>query len=136
MDYNVNIERLPFSAGSYDLILCSHVLEHVPDDKAAMRELRRTCSSHGRVLIAVPVDRASPTREDLSETLHPEERRRLYGEIDHLRYYGLLDLTTALKDAGFDVNVFDPAQGLNKTERLVNGFGPDELLFVCTVTSG
>ncbi len=129
--YQVDIQRTPFDDGSYDLVLCSHVLEHIPDDKAAMRELRRICSPTGRVLIMVPLNAALPTREDLSSTLTPEERRRQFGEIDHLREYGL-DLEQMLRDAGFRVTPFEVATAVPQADRERHGLAA-ELIFVCTL---
>ena len=45
-----SIQQLPFRSGAFDVVYCSHVLEHVDDDIAAMRELRAMTSPrwHGR----------------------------------------------------------------------------------------
>lgn len=130
VDLNADLQRLPFPDGSYDLVVCSHVLEHVPDDRAAMRELRRICSSRGRVLIMVPLDPSSPTAEDLSD-LPPLERKRRFGEIDHLRMYGS-DLVELLTTAGFAVTRFDSVNQVPEPERIRNGIAAAETVFVCT----
>ena len=46
--------RMELPDGSFDLILCSHVLEHVPDDRAAMSELHRVLAPGGLALVLTP----------------------------------------------------------------------------------
>jgi SAM-dependent methyltransferase len=129
-DFQVDIQRIPFSDESFDLILCSHVLEHVPDHLAAIRELHRICSARGHVLIQVPIDRAMRTREDLSE-LPPAERKRLFGEVNHLRYFGT-DFESMLVNTGFAVTTYEPAREIMIVDRIEQGFHPEEVLFICT----
>lgn len=43
-------EKLPFEDGSFDVVLCIQVLEHVDDPAAVVRELRRVTTPGGRVL--------------------------------------------------------------------------------------
>ncbi len=99
---DVDITRIQFPADRFDLILCSHVLEHVPDDGAAMRELHRVLASGGTAIVMVPIalDHAA-TEEDLSIT-DPKERLRRYGQFDHVRLYGR-DYAQRLQAAGFTV---------------------------------
>jgi SAM-dependent methyltransferase len=131
VDHHVDIQKLPFDDARFDLIVCSHILEHVHDDRAAMRELHRVCSGTGTVLIAVPFDRSTPTREDLSPSLSPRDRKRLFGEPDHLRVYGP-DLRARLEQAGFLVGTYEPVRDATPSECDVEGLGPEQVLFICT----
>ena len=85
---------------SFDMVYCSHVLEHVPDDRRAMREIRRVLKPGGIALILVPII-ADHTFEDPSVT-DPAERERLFGQEDHVRRYGP-DVVNRLREAGFEV---------------------------------
>ena len=87
-------------------MLCSHVLEHVPDDAAAMRELRRITAPQGFCLVMVPLalDRQS-TYEDPAITA-PEDREREFLQFDHVRLYAP-DIADRLRAAGFDVETID-----------------------------
>ncbi len=51
----INAERLPFKANSFDFVLCTEVLEHVPDWKKAFRELQRV--SKKKILVTVPLEK-------------------------------------------------------------------------------
>lgn len=123
-----DIVRLPHCDAAFDLVYCSHVLEHIPDDQAAMRELRRVLQVGGIALILVPIwDR--PTFENPAIT-DPLERERLFGQHDHVRWYGL-DVQKRLADAGFTVDAVHAADIADAAE--IDRFGLDagEIIFLC-----
>lgn len=96
----MDITAMTFEDESFDAIVCNHVLEHIPDDKKAMKELYRVLKPRGWASIQVPI-KGDITQEDLAIT-DAKERLRLYGQEDHVRYYGR-DFTNRLKKAGFNV---------------------------------
>ncbi len=103
-DVAADITDLPFEDDEFDLIVCSHVLEHVPDDAAALSELARVCEPGG--LLAVMVPRPGNIRETIEDPgeQDPEVRERRFGQHDHVRIYGP-DLADRIAGAGFDVEV-------------------------------
>ncbi len=88
---------------SFDFIACTHVLEHVPDDGRALRELYRVLAPGGAALLSVPL-RGETTDEDL--TCDEAERLRRFGQADHVRRYGF-DFFDRLAAAGFTPNPVD-----------------------------
>ncbi len=48
------LEQLPWPPDSFDLITCLDVLEHTPDDRVTLKELRRVCRPGGFLLLTVP----------------------------------------------------------------------------------
>lgn len=101
VDVRGDITELPFRDGAFDVILCSHVLEHIPDDAAAMRELRRVLSPTGWAVIDAPMNLDAP---DTLEDPDADEATRIrdYGQADHVRMYGA-DYRDRLRAAGFEV---------------------------------
>lgn len=95
--------RLPDD--SITLIYCSHVLEHIPDDRAAMAEMYRVLIPGGRAVVMVPIGSDGATEEDPSVT-EPSERKRRFGQSDHVRRYGP-DIVERLETAGFAVEQFE-----------------------------
>lgn len=98
----MDITDIQFPDNTFDVIYCSHVLEHVPDDRRAMRELYRVLKPGGWAILHVPILR-EVTYEDSSVTT-PEARLRVFGQADHVRMYGL-DYADRLREAGFEVTV-------------------------------
>jgi SAM-dependent methyltransferase len=108
-EVQADLTALPFADEEFDLILCSHVLEHVGDDRAAMREMRRVLRPGGLAVIQTPVNYDQVgTYEDPSET-DPGERLRKFSQSDHVRVFGP-DLRERLIDAGFEVEIADAAR--------------------------
>ena len=113
VDLKMDVADIQFPDKSFDFIYCSHVLEHVPDDKKAMAELHRILTDNGYAIILVPTF-GTKTLEDLSIS-DPQERKRLYGQEDHVRSYGI-DFVDRLKDSGFKVDIIPPQSFLNEIQ--------------------
>ena len=130
-DVKADICALPFANDSYDFILCNHVLEHIPDDATAMKELYRVLKPGGTAILQIPLENdREVTFEDNSIT-ERTERARVFGQYDHVRVYGM-DYFKRLESIGFKVQAIDYTTQLTATEvdryRLVQG----ELLPVVT----
>ncbi len=124
-----DITTIPFDDHAFDLILCSHVLEHVPNDRQAMRELYRVLKSGGIALIVVPIQ-GERTFEDATIT-DPLLRERYFGQFDHVRMYGT-DIIQRLQQAGFyvqEISVRDIIITQDEIERM--GLPVNETVFVC-----
>jgi SAM-dependent methyltransferase len=114
---------------SFDLIICSHVLEHIPDDRRAMTELFRVLKRGGTAILQVPISASlARTLEDpwLSD---PRERERRFGQHDHVRIYGP-DYTARLKECGFRVESFDPKSRWGHAAVAELRLNPREKLFI------
>jgi SAM-dependent methyltransferase len=125
----VDLTDIPFPDGSFDVVLCNHVFDEIPDDRRAFSEIHRVLRTGGRLITQTPVDkRRAHTYEDPS--LSPAERRKVFRTADDVRIYGL-DFRDRLADAGYEVQVVDyPAEldpesaarnGLVERGGLVNG---------------
>lgn len=103
---HADICALPFPADRFDAILCSHVLEHIPDDRRALAELYRVLRPGGWAILQVPMQAGrAATLEDPS-VVTPADRERLFGQRDHVRLYGA-DYFDRVRAAGFDVRLDD-----------------------------
>ncbi len=114
-DVKADICNLPFKDNTFDVILCNHVLEHIPDDTKAMRELFRVLKVGGMGIFQIPQDlNRERTFEDHSIT-DKKERAKIFGQYDHVRIYGR-DYFDKLRKVGFKVEEVDYTATLNKTE--------------------
>jgi SAM-dependent methyltransferase len=124
------LESLPFEDACFDIVICSHVLEHVERDFESMAEMRRVLARTGQALIMVPVNRRlSETYEDPSIT-DPDARRRAFGHPGHVRYYGT-DVTTRLEASGFEVEPIDYVDHIPHEEAELIRVSCGELIYVC-----
>ena len=129
-DLRLDVTALDLPDGAFDAILCSHVLEHVPDDRAAMAELRRVTAPGGFTLVMVPLalDRTA-TYEDPAITA-PADRERAFLQSDHVRLYAP-DIADRLGAAGFAVEVADLHRELGPARAARHGLLASDLLFLC-----
>lgn len=126
---HMDITDVPFKDDAFDLIVCVHVLEHVPDDRRAMREMARVLRPGGVALLLVPIVLEQPTLEDPSITT-PEQRKLHYWQEDHVRLYGG-DFKDRLAEEGFDVTVDGWIRTLDEPTLERHGLFPLEDIYVC-----
>lgn len=117
----MDVTHIQYPDESFDVIYCSHVLEHISDDKAAMSEFLRVLKRDGWAILLVPIT-ADRTFEDPSVT-DPSERERLFGQADHVRCYGR-DYADRLRDVGFKVKVVSPSDFLTRVDISRMGITP------------
>ena len=126
---HMDITDVPFKDDAFDLIVCVHVLEHVPDDRRAMREMVRVLRPGGVALLLVPIVLEQPTHEDPALAT-PEERKRNYWQEDNVRLYGG-DFKDRLAAEGFDVTVDSWVRTLGRPTLDRYGLFPREDIYVC-----
>jgi SAM-dependent methyltransferase len=129
-DVQGDVTDMRFRDESFDFVLCVHVLEHLPDDRAAIRELYRVLRPGGKALIQVPPSSLEVTLEDPSVT-NPAERERLFGQHDHVRVCGA-DYGDRLAEPGFSVELVDYVAQLEPGERARYGLRVGEPFYLCT----
>ena len=114
-DVKADICALPFEDNSYDLILCNHVLEHIPNDRKAMSELYRVLKKEGTLIAQVPLDENRTTTFEDNSITDSRERSKIFGQYDHVRIYGK-DYFNLLGTVGFLVKEVDYMNQLNERE--------------------
>ena len=128
-DTVLNIEQIDLPDESVDLVVCSHVLEHVDDEKE-LAEIYRILAPRGRVLLMFPVVEGwDQTYEDSAHTSRAA-REKYYGQFDHVRMFGR-DVRHRIIDAGFSLSEFTAEEpgvsryGLVRGEKIFIGCKSD-----------
>lgn len=107
------------------------MLEHIPDDGRAMRELFRVLKPGGWAILQTPVDKNRATSYEDPSIVAPAERERAFGQSDHVRIYGR-DYPDRLARAGFSVKIDSYARQLGSAEiQRYSIFAEDDIYF-CT----
>ena len=105
-DVKADICNLPFKNNEFDVIFCNHVLEHIPDDTKAMKELYRILKPNGWGIFQIPQDLNRKTTFEDNTITDKKERAKIFGQYDHVRVYGL-DYFDKLRSIGFRVEEVD-----------------------------
>ncbi|WP_231956600.1 methyltransferase domain-containing protein [Posidoniimonas polymericola] len=126
----MDITNLELEDNLFSLIWCSHVLEHIEDDRLAMSELFRVSRPRGLTLVMVPIY-GEKTFEDPRVTT-PADRLKHFKQEDHVRLFGL-DIANRLRDTGFEVEVLS-VDGMPEEETLRYGlaYPSTKEIFMCT----
>ncbi len=127
----MDIQQMPFEDNSFDVILCNHVFEHIPDEDKAMKEVLRVMKPNAWAILQVPQrwDLAT-TYEDNSIT-DPKERTKHFGQYDHLRIYGR-DYGDVLRSKGFEVQELKIQDEIGKALSDRYCFSDNEVLYVAS----
>ena len=123
--HTVDITNTKLPDASYDVVMANHVLEHIRDDRAAMRELFRLLKPGGVALLSVPINATRQTTHENPAILSPAARWAHFSAHDHLRYYGL-DFAGRLAEAGFAVETFR----VSPEEEVKYGLLRDEWIYI------
>lgn len=90
-----DLRETPFASGSFDVVLCNHVLEHIREDVAAMRELGRIVAPGGLVIVAVPNEGCAAAR-----VRNHCFQRSILKTTDHVQFYTAATLSARLTSVG------------------------------------
>jgi len=92
-----------YSDGSFDVFVCSHVLEHVLDDGKALSELHRILRPGGVGVLMVPIFLSLTQVDEDPAATDEGERWRRFGQNDHVRAYSGDGFLERVANAGFKV---------------------------------
>ena len=124
-----DVQDIPLADECVEVVICNHILEHVEDDRKALRELHRILTPNGWGVVLVPQEyERAETFEDDSIT-SPEERARVFGQYDHRRIYGR-DYARRVAECGFEVEEVQYEKELTDEERTQYATGGERLYII------
>lgn len=130
----MDITNIKCEDNLFDIIICNHVLEHIPNDQKAMSELYRVLKPGGWAILQVPISLSlNKTYED-PLIVTPEEREKVFGQSNHVRIYAN-DYKDTLKKAGFFVQVYNFAKEFGEIVSRKYGLLKDENIYICSKRS-
>ena len=106
VDDKVDITNMRmYRESQFDFFICSHVLEHVKDDRRALRELYRILKEGGRGILMVPIDLSCEEIDEDPNCSDIAERWRRFGQGDHVRKYSKQGFINRIIETGFDLDL-------------------------------
>lgn len=126
-----NLCEIPLSDNSVDVGFIWHVLEHVPDDRRAIKEMYRVLRSGGMFLVSVPLN--PPGREKTAEddSIPREKYLEVHGHEDHVRSCGL-DYAERFEEVGFAISTLNVKDDVSVSEKQFFGLSDSHLAWRCT----
>lgn len=128
-----DITDIQYKDGTFDYIICNHVMEHIADEEKAVNEIKRVLKENGRWIFSFPICKDMITYEDPS-ILTPEARLEAYGQHDHVRLYGN-DYKNRFEKYGFNLQIFSPEREVNIIDIEKYGFIKDDVIIMATKIS-
>tara|TARA_A100001015_G_scaffold224402_1_gene253040 strand:+ start:1621 stop:2379 length:759 start_codon:yes stop_codon:yes gene_type:complete len=126
-DIKGDLKSMKFKDESFDLIICNHVLEHIEDDRRALKEIYRVLKRGGISILQVPINiNRKQTFEDFNITSH-KQREKYFGQYDHVREYGL-DFKERIEEIGFEVEMLNYGVNFSKKMKIKYGLLENDLI--------
>lgn len=110
-DEIIDLTDIQYPNDTFDYIICSHVLGHIPDEKKAVQEMRRVLKPNGIAFVLTLISNDHLSTFENSELFTDEQRLKAYGEKDLVRLHGC-DFKKRLSINGFEVQPIDYTQKL------------------------
>jgi SAM-dependent methyltransferase len=126
----IDMTNIKYQNNTFDVLLSSHVLEHIEDDLKAIKELYRVQKINGWSIHLVPIDYSRNDTYENPLIKSPEDRKKIYGHYDHKRIYGK-DYKNRLEQAGFQVNIFKTEAFCDENEITIMGLKRDTEIYYC-----
>jgi SAM-dependent methyltransferase len=126
----MDVEQLEFDNDCFDLIICSHVLEHVDDDIAAIKEMGRVVKKDGKILIMIPIEKDLEVTFEDKSIISPKERLKHFGQSDHVRLYGM-DFAKRIEQTELNCEMISTREFVNESDYIKYGID-DDFIFVLT----
>lgn len=132
-DHKIDITDIPFENDTFDLVICSHVLGHVPDEAKAIDELYRVVKPSGEVIVMTVIDPLLTETFEDDKVITISERIKIFGEHDLVRRHGV-DFQSRLKRQQIQITKKDYRLTFSKEDqiRYSLGDGNREMIFSCT----
>lgn len=128
----IDLLSLKYSDEQFDLLICNHVLEHISEDRVAMKEIFRVLKPGGNAILQVPWSPLLDVTFEDETKQSPAEREEFFGQFDHVRVYGK-DYPDRLRSVGFDLRILT-TKTLEISDQLISkhGLNAKEVVFIAS----
>lgn len=122
----IDATNIKYADESFNILICNHVLEHIPDYRKALSEFYRILKPGGIAILQTPFSRLLKYNFE-DENINTEELRLyFYGQEDHVRNFGEFEFLKSIEDSGFKLDIKKHNDFITSTETLKYGVNPLE----------
>ena len=129
------MDMSPIASSTFDLFICSHVLEHVYDDRQALSELHRILRPGGTGILMVPIMLGIDAIDEDPNVVDTGERWRRFGQDDHVRLYSKKGFMQRVRAAGFKLRSLGVGF-FGSSTFLRHGITPQSVLYIVEKSRG
>ncbi|MGO4563990.1 class I SAM-dependent methyltransferase [Rhizobium sp. 2YAF20] len=129
-DDKADIHNLPYEDGTFDFVLCSHVLEHVDDPVRATAEIKRVLKPDSIAMLMAPICLAIEENYENPAITTPEGRWKHFGQDDHVRMFSRSGFIDVIKQAGLAVQEIPVVEFLAPDVCDTYGISPRSVLYL------
>jgi SAM-dependent methyltransferase len=117
----IDATNIPYDDNAFDLVICNHVLEHIPEYYKAIKEIFRVLKPNGIAILQTPYSKLLNQNFEDENINTDEQRLFFYGERDHFRIFSENHFFNDLKQIGFILNILKNSDYFDK--KTSNYFG-------------
>lgn len=128
----IDITSIDYPDEMFDAVVCSYVLERVPNDLQALKELYRVMKKDGWGIFQVPISLSLQNTKEDPTIVSPQHRFRAFGQKDHVRLYARGDYVKKLQSVGFTVKPIQLSQRFRDQDIMKYGLSPKDVLYIVT----
>lgn len=128
-----DITDIQYRDGTFDYVICNHVMEHIIDEEKAVNEIKRVLKTNGKWIFSFPICKDMLTYEN-PEIISPEAKLEAYGQEEHVRLYGK-DYKERFEKYGLKLQIFSPEKEFDTIDIKKYGFIKDDVIIVATKIS-
>ena len=122
----VDATNIPYEDNSFDIIICNHVLEHIPHYLRALQEIYRVLKTDGIAILQTPYSKVLKKNFEDENINTDDQRLFFYGEKDHFRIFGEENFFSDIKSVGFHLNVIKHKELFDEQTSLYYGVSSEE----------
>jgi len=128
-DEIVDIQNIHYPDSYFDLIICSHVLAHVEDEKKSLEEMYRVLRKGGLAIIMTKIDKNLIKTLEIKD-VDSREMVEYFRKMEIYRIHSI-DFAEIIKNVGFSVDVVDYVSVVGEAIANYHAFSSNDLLYLC-----
>ncbi|MEG1555442.1 MAG: class I SAM-dependent methyltransferase [Bacteroidales bacterium] len=122
----IDATHIPFEENWFDMVICNHVLEHIPSYEQALAEIYRVLKPNGIAILQTPYSKLLEHNFEDQNVNTNESRLAIFGQEDHVRIFSEKRFFASIQEAGFKLTPVLSSQYFDQKSAIYYGFNRKE----------